>query len=460
MQKRGAAGISPILIGGIIVVLLATGATFYLSNKQKNLTTPTAVTTTKTPQSTATSSATPTPTATSTATTLSADIQQLGQEFSHANCTGTGTVPLVSPPMKATDIGTIQPMGLMVDGHVTPVDHEYYYGKDFTSKKRDTAEVLAPADGVITEITHRGDKMDTPIGAVDVPSSDEYRFVISYSCTFFSYVDLVTSLDDTVKSKLPASWNSNSNSGVNIPVKAGQVIGRVGGQSLDFAVWDLTKSLPGLLVPAAYNNAEPWKIHTVRPLEYFTADVKTIVLPFYERSVEPLDGKIDYDVDGKLIGTWFQQGTNGYIGSTSPGMVTGYWSGHLSIAANYIDPTAFEFSIGNYPGGAAQFIAKRSSTDPATVGVATGLVKYELGGIDYITPAGAFWRFEKVVPGIKVVDPKTVVATVLVQLMDTRLLKVEVFPRKTATQVTAFDASAVLYTRGDGATKPTSNTAY
>lgn len=448
MKLRHRGGVSPVLIAGLVVVLVGGGVTALLVRKQSSVSSTTVATVSPTPKGSATA----------TATTTS-DAEQAGRQLSGNKCTGTGTKPLGSPPMKLTDIGIIQPYGLMVGGHVTPVDHQYYYPKDFTAGFRDTASVLAPADGVITEISHRGDKMNTPLGAKDIPSSDEYRFVITYSCTFFSYVDLVTSLDDSVKSHLPSDWGNN-NYGTDIPVKQGQVIGKVGGQSLDFAVWDTTKVLPGLLVQAAYDNAEMWKAHTVKPLDFFTDTVKAGVLPFYERTAEPIDGKLDYDIDGKLVGTWFQQGTNGYAGSTSPGLTTGYWTGHLTFAYNYLDPAAIEVSIGNYPGGADQFAAKRSSTDPATVGVDTGLVKYELGALSYVTPSGSRWDFQTVIHGVTLQDVTTVKATVLAQLTDKRTLKMEVFPGKTADQVTAFDANALTYTRGDGATTPRSNTAH
>lgn len=446
LRAKGGVAISPVLIAGILIVIVGGIVTFVMHQKANH--SYGSVT-----DSTHTQQSTPTATA-----ALSADTQ-LGQDFSHGHCSGTGSKPLGSAPMTINDIAVIEPYGLMVGGHVTPVDHQYYYPKDFQKGFRDTASVLAPADGVITEIGHRGDKLNTPIGATDVPSSDEYRIVITYSCTFFSYVDLVTSLDPAIKSQLPSTWTSTGNWGTNIPVKQGQVIGKVGGQSLDFAVWDVTKSLPNLLVADAYNNAEPWKIHTVKPLDFFTAAVKEQVLPYYARSVEPLDGNLAYDIDGKLIGTWFKKGTNGYAGSTTPGLTTGYWTGHLSIAPNFLDPTALEVSIGGYPGGAAQFAVKRGSTDAATVGVETGLVKYELGGMDFTDSTGASWHFDKPAKGITMLDPTTIKATVLFQLTEKRALKMEVFPGKTAAQVTAFDDNAVMYDRGDGATTLKSNTA-
>src|SRR3989338_9476836 len=47
----------------------------------------------------------------------------------HTNngCTGTGRVTFTAPPMHIEKIEIIEPIGLMIGGHVTPIDHGYYY---------------------------------------------------------------------------------------------------------------------------------------------------------------------------------------------------------------------------------------------------------------------------------------------------------------------------------------------
>src|SRR4051812_32749492 len=56
--------------------------------------------------------------------------------LTHSNCSGEGATS-IGPPMKVDQIGFIQPYGLMVGGHVTPVDHQYYNGLN-TNAPRDT----------------------------------------------------------------------------------------------------------------------------------------------------------------------------------------------------------------------------------------------------------------------------------------------------------------------------------
>src|SRR4030088_1749263 len=80
--------------------------------------------------------------------------------LTHHQCSGAGSVKIV-PPMKLDQVSFILPYGLVVGGHVTPVDHQYYNGLDVHAL-RDTYDVVAPADGHLIEITHRGSRSNTP----------------------------------------------------------------------------------------------------------------------------------------------------------------------------------------------------------------------------------------------------------------------------------------------------------
>ncbi len=216
-----------------------------------------------------------------------------GESLSNGQCSGTGSKPLTHAPMNASDISDIQPMGLMVGSHVTPVDHEYYWGKN-QSAPINTYPVYADGDGTIVAVEA------TPNG-----NYDNWWVTIAHSCTFLSNYNLMTSITPSIKAALPKSWGPNSNGGVHIPVKAGELIGYVGDQSLDFQVWNTQVTLKGFLNPRAYNNREPWKVNTVAPLDYFTSAVKAQITPLYVRTVAPPDGKIDYDINGEAVGNWF-----------------------------------------------------------------------------------------------------------------------------------------------------------
>ena len=204
-----------------------------------------------------------------------------GNALGNGQCSGTGNVPLTHAPMNIADVRTIQPMGLMLANHVTPVDHQYYYQVNERAPK-DTYPVFSTADGVIVGVQH---------------TENAWFVILSHSCTFFTQYNLITGFEPSLEKQLPAGWGPNSNGGVKIPVKSGQIIGYVGGQSLDFSVWNTETTAPGLLHRTAYN-LEPWKVNTVAPLEHFTDAVKAEVLTRYVRTAEPRDGKFDHDVAG------------------------------------------------------------------------------------------------------------------------------------------------------------------
>lgn len=386
----------------------------------------------------------------------STDPIERGKALSNGLCTGTGSKPLTSPPMNPTDVSYVVPYGLLAGGHVTPIDHQYYWGT-VPMGNPDSYNVLAPADGTLVDMSYRPHPDGSKV-------KGDYRAVISYSCTFFSYFDLATSLAPDIESQLPSGWETQSDhhTNINIKVKAGQVIAKMGGQSLDYAVWDTTKTLAHLTVPVAFNNAEPWKINTVPPLDYYTDTVKNEVLPLYLRSAEPRDGVIDQDVEGAAAGSWFLQGTNGYAGAFDHGeSAQGYWSGHLALVHDLYDPTSWVFSIGSYNGGEAkQFGMKSPSPSPDQLTTKSGVVKYELGEWQHVDDTGNTWTGEVAPKGAIKFKAGPTQATALVQLVAAHQLKIEVFPGKTPTQVSDFDSNAKTYDRGDNAKMISSDTAH
>jgi hypothetical protein len=179
--------------------------------------------------------------------------------------------------------------------------------------------------------------------------------------------------------------------------------------------------------------------HTQEPL-------RSQLLALDERDATPRWGKIDYDIDGRLVGNWFRVGTGGYRGLNP--MQEGYWDGHLAVVPDGNDPSQIDISIGNYQGTARQFTVIGNSPDPATVAESTGLVRYELGQIEtYSASTGQRWDGKTYVPHVRTRAAGGVLGTVLMQMMATRSLKVEIFPGKSSSQVAGFDASAVMFER-------------
>lgn len=358
---------------------------------------------------------------------------KIGKQFSDGQCEGGEKPPITHAPMDLADFSMIIPYGLMVSSHVTPIDHQYFEPAD-RSLGADSYPVYAVAEATLINISTR------PSGAPG-GSGTEYRLVFSMSCKLFYYYDLVTSLAPDIE----AEFNSRGGRSINIKIKAGQTIGRIGGQTLDFAVWDMEVMLPGFITPRLYER-EPWKIHTADPLDYYTEQLKKMLVPKYVRTVEPISGKIDYDIDGKLIGNWFVQNTNGYAGV--PDASGNYASTHLSISPDHIDPSTFIVSIGNWPDQQSnQFGVAGNSPDPATVDVSTGIVKYQLVNTSYQTPNGRQWNYDSVGESLSLVEGLEQRGCTLAQLMDDRLLKFESFPGQSCDAIADFTDNALLYER-------------
>ncbi len=364
--------------------------------------------------------------------------EKAGSELAGSNCTGSGPVTLSVSPMKSEDISMIIPYGWMVNQHVTPIDHQYFAPANWDSP-RDSYEVRAPTDGHIIQVQHRtSDYSNFSHGQ----KTDEYRVVIDYTRTFLSYFDLLTSLTPNIQSQVGTQQNVN----VNIPIKAGQVIGKIGGQTLDFAVWDTTKILPGFLVPDHYKG-EPWKIHTADPLDYATPELKAFMLNHNPRKAEPISGKIDYDIDGKLSGNWFLKGQGGYSGNNPNN--NDYWKGQFAFAPNNYDPTLWEISNGAWGENGSQFAINVSSPKPDSIGMANGLVKYDLYQVQLLAD-GKFLSDERSITGKQTITAKAggqSMGCMLIQLTAQREMKAEGFPGQSCANLNGFTEKAKVYER-------------
>ncbi len=350
-----------------------------------------------------------------------------GKFLSNNKCDGTGKLTFTHLPMRPQDFSILIPYGLVVGDHVTPIDHQYFSPADYKSP-RDAYPVYAMADAMITDIGERTTERGT-----------EYRLVFTHSCTSLYYYDLVTSL-------VPKLKQAFENRRFEIPVKAGEQIGAIGGQTLDFAYWDTDKPLTGFIKPASYD-AEGWKIYTADPYPRYTKELRELLTARNPRVAEPIAGKIDYDQPGKLIGNWFLEGTNGYAGhqGTQGGS---YATGHLSFAPEHFDPSFFVISIGSYNGQPTQFVTKANKPSPAEVSQETGLVKYELVQLNYLKADGSFWNRTSFARPVKADNSGQVMGVVLVQLVEGgNKLKFQAFPNKTAAQVSGFTSAAKTYER-------------
>lgn len=355
-----------------------------------------------------------------------------GKRLSNDQCQGMERKELGTLPMRPEDFSMIIPYGLVVGDHVTPIDHQYFSPSIFDSP-RDLYEVRAMADAHLVDVQPR-----------TKPDYTEYRLVFSISCRVFYYYDLVTSLSPEIKKEFDLTRNGLFPKPLNIPIKEGQIVGRIGGQTLDFAVWDTEVSLPGFIDPRDYEE-ESWKIHTVDPLDYYSPKLKQEALTKYIRKIPPVSGKIDYDMDGRLIGNWFQEGSDGYRG-TKARSIQGYSQTHLAVVPNHLDPSVYMASFGNFGGRFAQFAIK-GEPDPKDVGPDLGLIKYDLFNFRFIKEGGQEWDGKSLTANPRIRVSETSLGCVLFQLISTRRLRVETLPNTACQNVSNFNQQSLIYYR-------------
>ena len=361
-----------------------------------------------------------------------------------AGCKGKGVGTLTASPIAINDIAFIQPMGLEAGGHVTPIDHGYFYTKGAVATPAQQTPVYAPLTGNISTVT-RTVRLN---GQNHAPTYDDDAVTIEATCTFrvrFSnLVRFAGGLANAV-GEVPANQTKDP----NYAVKAGELIGYTGlptAYGIDVWVEDDDLTLTGFINPAQYTAAEVWKTHMADLFDHTQEPLRSQLLALNERDAAPRWGKIGFDIDGRLVGNWFRVGTGGYRGLNP--MQEGYWDGHLAVVPDGNDPGQIDVSIGNYQGTARQFAVIGNSPDPSTVAESTGVVRYELGYVEtYSAVTGQRWDGKAYASHIRTRAAPGVIGTVLMQMMATRSLKVEIFPGKRSTQVAGFDANAMMFER-------------
>lgn len=335
------------------------------------------------------------------------------------------------PPVDLEAIEYIVPLGLMYGSHVTPVDHQYY--QNFLDPTLDI-EVYSPAAGTITNIQHMNQLVSEEPGA----AINDFRLVIDHGCGLSSIFIHIGQLTPEIMTVAP---EFGGYAVVSYPVAAGELIGTFRA-NVDYNVVDQSVTLEGLLVPEHYSS-EPWKVHTPDPFDYFTEEIRAKLVAKSPRTVEPIGGEFAYDIDGRLVGNWFQEGTNGYEGVDR----SRYWGTHLSFAYDFLDPSHVALSIGTFDGRSEQFGVRDNGPDPAEISVASGPVEYELVRYEY-WDGSERWDRMTLVKNLQARNHDSqVFGVILVELLSDRRLMVETFPGSSAADVDGFTEAALIYER-------------
>lgn len=346
-------------------------------------------------------------------------------------------------PIAIEDIEYIGPVGALTEpiaGHVVPNDHAA------VSYNKEVVDVIMPADGFLT--TAERHEYTPPPGK---PKVNHYHLYFEISCSL--YIGLVhvstidpeilemseelKNLDEKDMSQIESAW-------IRIPIKAGQKIGTATQWGmLGILAVDTRFNNTGYANPESYKNSQPWRLHGVNAFDYFEEPLKTQVFSKITRTAEPRGGKAGYDIPGKLIGSWFMQGTNGMLGTPPEdalcgNMVCSYWYGHFSIVPDVMEPSEIRVQFGYDLSELLRgpYGIKGNSPNPADISVEDGLVKYELVKLEYVPDKPGFTE-----------NTDIVVATMLIEMIDDMTVKIEPFVGKTASEVDGFTDNAKIYVR-------------
>jgi hypothetical protein len=346
----------------------------------------------------------------------------------------TGLFRLAVVCAVAVNLGLVFAQQPMAAGHTTPTDHLYLVARESADKNK-LYDVVAVADGYIVMIQWRP---NPPGGQPDRTVFDravDLKVTLEHSATCWSYVDHLVELDPAIQKQVGDAVQPGQPVSVRLPVKAGQTIGKVrGGFTFDFALIDTTVTNKGFIVPEQFLKRDPHKLHVVDPFDYVDEPLRSKLAAFNPRQVKPLGGKIDYDIDGRLVGNWYRQGTGGYAGLNRR---WDYWVGHLSVAYHHIDPSQIIVSIGDFDGQPRQFAVRGNGPEPSQVSANDGLVKYDL-----VLPAIDNRTGQR----LRQADERSH-GVLLAQLIEDRKLKIEFFADQTTASVAGFTEGARVYER-------------
>ena len=320
-----------------------------------------------------------------------------GPSASEPKCSPS-SIRFTKPVVPLDKMAASIPYGMMVGGHVTPIDHAYLGISSLSKAQSDRTEadwvaVTAPADGTI-------------IGLSSLGNANTSRVVINHGCNVYT-VYMVLNKPTGVLAKYVDEIASKGSVNLNIKVKAGDEFGRQRDNMLDFNVFDGTQWLAGFANPAAYLTQDAWKPYTADFLPFFSDEIRSNIEKWMQKTSAPRVGKLDHDVIGAASGNWFLDGTFGYggnqnslyVNATSPiggGLVEGKndysWS-HLAIAPHEVDTSQWIFSIGWWKdpkGDATQalIVIGSGQVKPDKLTAASGAVTYQLAQISYQEPAG------------------------------------------------------------------------
>lgn len=322
--------------------------------------------------------------------------------------------------------------------NVLPEDHGGFFTPRVGWYEEPTIPVYAPADGKITEIIQDWYEWLDPYGH---DLSMTIRVSTTMSVSFGHMSDLAPEIWEAAGELQPGYSVPNE---VDIEVKAGQIVGYIGTQgAMDWYIGDSELTLD-------FVNSDryplPWIISGCYH-DYYREPLRSELLEITTRTAEPRCGKIDYDMQGRIIGNWFWE-------DEVPDYAFNDYSTHLAIAYDEFfgydriaisdgsasrsdSPHAGDERFG--PGSSRVFWVKGNNPRPEDIGMSSGMIKYEILDRSYgsYSPGTTFPEL----------DELPVAGVLLIEMLDENRIRIERFMNKTADEIDGFGTNARIYVR-------------
>jgi hypothetical protein len=301
---------------------------------------------------------------------------------------GSGPWAFRASPIDPALIRYIKPLGNMSpSGHWLPTDHIYFTVADPNLGQSPVAlrtAFFAPADGIVADVLYSG---TTPDVGLRVRVTTTITYILGHLIP-----------------EIPLARGTR--------ITAGQRLGTTGSvYSIDLNLVNDGLTLTGFVNPARYADME--YVHKDAPLKYFDEPLRSQLYAKVQRIGPDLDGKIDYDIPGRLSGNWFTD-----------------YPISLSFAYDTYDPARVVISVGGGLSQTGVFSIAAADPLPRDVSLASGMVRYTL----------AAWG--ETGQGVRSGVPS---ARMLVQVLDDLRIRVEMF--SISASADAFTSSAKVFAR-------------
>jgi hypothetical protein len=323
-------------------------------------------------------------------------------------------------PLDLTGVSSFVPMG---EPNVLPKDHGGFPIKNPYTLPANVP-VFAVRSGVIIVAGRGTRQVNNPAHPNHGRTYDDYHLRLQISKNVIVNYGHISALNFGILPELKNLEADEAGHPVEIIVESGDILGWVGPHpAIDFSVTDRGLAL-NFLNPSIYPGDH---IYSADIYSYFQSPLLDQMVSIAARDAPPWGGKVDYDLEGRIIGNWFKPGTASFT----------QWSRQLAIAYDHLKSDRIIIADGSPmqdvpgiqgPGAPDVWWVKGNSPRPETIGVADGIVQYTL-----------------IFRGNQPEESKPVQGVMLVQMINDGSIRVEVF--KGSTFAAAFTSAARVYER-------------